>query len=120
MTEDGIKKLTTNNLTCEKIILQAVIVEYFEEMCEYKQKLEARIMVSDGIHGAMACIHPKLFDNATSSQEHIPIKRNDIIAFTRVETTFIEKDGRKYPVIVPLEPYEVVYKNIDVRIGQPK
>lgn len=72
-------------------------------------------MLSDGIWAAMAVLHPSI-----QSKIGKPIKKNDILAVKRCSTKFVDREDGQHPVIIFVEPFTIIYTDIDLRIGQPK
>ena len=105
------------------MVLQCVIVEY-EDPDSSHTNIKARIMLSDGIFAAMAILHPNMEIKNKQGQPQI-IHKNDIVSVRKCTTKFVQKGNEEtqqaqHPIIIFLEPIEVIYTNIDIRIGQPK
>ena len=73
-------------------------------------------MISDGIWAALAVIHPSVQDKSGPNF----VKKHDIISVRKCTTKLITKNKQQYPIIVFLDPINIIYTNLSERIGRPK
>lgn len=52
--------------------------------------------------------------------EYRPVMKNDVICVKKCTVKLITKEAMQHPVIIFLEPIQIIYNDIDNRIGQPK